>query len=181
MFLLVALALSSPMLGQDKALYRVRKGEVSFVSDAPMERIAASSSKVMGVLDVRERTFAIRVPMLGFIGFNSPLQREHFNENYMESRKNTHAQFDGRIIEAVDLSRPGTHQVRAKGRFMVHGVANERIIPCEIIVTERGIRIRSVFDVRLADHAIRIPRVVQQKIAAAVKVSVDLLLEHDQP
>lgn len=155
----------------------VQKSEVSFLSLAPLERIAAGSDQAAGVLDIEKRTFAIRVLMRSFNGFNSPLQQEHFNENYVESVKNPFASFEGRIIEACDLHVPGTYTVRAKGSFTVHGIPRERIIACIISVTKDGVRVNSDLDVSLAEYGIRIPRVVQQKIAAVVHVKVDLLFK----
>jgi hypothetical protein len=38
-----------------------------------------------------------------------------------------------------------------------------------------GIRVTSLFHVLLEDHAIRVPRVVQQKVATQVEVRIDLL------
>jgi hypothetical protein len=163
--------------GQALNLYTVRKSSVSFTSDAPLERIVATNNSVTGVLDLTERNFAVRIPMRAFEGFNSPLQREHFEENYVESRKFTHALFEGRIIEACDLGKAATYRVRAKGRFVLHGVSHDRIITCTIVVGKEGIRVTSVFDVNLIDHDIRVPRVVQQKLNALVQVKVDLLFE----
>ncbi len=37
-----------------------------------------------------------------FKGFNSALQKEHFNENYMESENFPYASFEGKIIEDID-------------------------------------------------------------------------------
>ena len=44
-------------------------------------------------------------------------------------------------------------------------------------MTEDGIRVTSAFDVALADHGIRIPRVVHQKVAAVAQVKVDALFK----
>lgn len=115
--------------------------------------------------------------MRSFIGFNSPLQLEHFQENYVESEAWPNSLFEGRIIEAVDLTVTGTYDVRAKGRFMLHGVVRERLIPCQVVVAREGVRVTSRFDVLLADHAIRIPRVVHQKLAPMGQVKIDLLSE----
>lgn len=171
----VSLSAASWAGAQERELMAVRKGEVSFVSDAPLERIAATNSAVTGMLDLKQRTFVVRIPMRVFSGFNSPLQQEHFHENYVESQEFPNALFEGRVIEACDLSKATTYEVRAKGRFTVHGVAQERIITCTLVVAADGIRVTSAFDVPLADHGIRIPRVVQQKLAAVARVKVDLL------
>ncbi len=168
----LALCLIGPVNGQD--VRNVLRSEVAFISEAPMERISATSTACSGVIDVQQRTFAIVLPVRTFEGFNSPLQREHFNENYLESGKFPSIIFEGRIIESIDLSRPGTYKVRAKGEFTVHGVTHERIIEALCVVTPDGIRVNSLFTVLLSDHAIRVPRVVQQKVASNVQVHVDL-------
>lgn len=166
---------------QERVLYRVDRSLVSLTSDAPLEMIKATNTTSTGVLDRTARSFAVKIPVNAFEGFNGPLQREHFNENYMDSRKWPHATFQGRIIEAVDLAVPGRYPVRAKGTLTIKGQASERIVPCDVIVTGDGIRVTSTFDVALDDHGIRIPRVVQQKIASVVQVGVDLLFKPGEP
>ena len=160
---------------QSNVLLRIERSKVTFVSDAPMERIEASSVQAAGVLDAGERSFVVQLPVRSFEGFNSPLQREHFNENYMESDDHPNARFRGRIIEAVDLLSPGTYRVRAKGAFSVHGVERERIIPCDLVVSDDGARVTGTFEVMLSDHDIQVPGIVRQKIAPSIQVTLDLL------
>src|SRR5438128_363339 len=95
-------------------IYEVTDGIVRFHSDAPQELIRAESGKLRGALDPEKKAFAFRIYMSSFQGFNSPLQREHFNENYMETPKYPEAQFQGKIIEDVDISKDGEYEVRAK-------------------------------------------------------------------
>lgn len=175
MLLLCCMMLSASLAGQDDGRWKVHRSKVGFVSDAPLERIAAELTTAQGVIDIGGRAFAVRIPVADMEGFNSPLQREHFNENYLRTDRFPFATFEGRIIESVDLRVPGTHRVRTKGRFNLHGVERERIIECDLVVVSDGIRVTSLFPVRLEDHEIRIPRVVQQKIAPEVQVTVDLL------
>lgn len=171
------LLISGGLEAQDPVRWRVARSLVEFTSEAPLERITATNTKAVGLLDLQSRSFAVQIPMAGFQGFNAPLQREHFNENYMASRDFPHATFAGRIIESVDLAVPGTHSVRAKGKLEIRGVSQERIIPCMAVVTTEGVRITTTFDVALDQHEIRVPRVVQQKIASVVSVSVDVLFK----
>ncbi|MBL8002459.1 MAG: YceI family protein [Flavobacteriales bacterium] len=172
--LLLVLSLLRTFLSVGQDLRSIERSEVTFVSEASMERISAASIQCSGVIDLVQRTFALQVPVRSFQGFNSPLQREHFNENYLESGKYPNITFKGRVIESLDLSKPGTYRVRAKGELSVHGVMRERIIECTCVVTEDGIRVTSVFSVTLSDHAIRVPRVVQTKVASVVNVKVDI-------
>lgn len=170
--------LLDPMQAQ---VMRLDRSLVGFTSDAQLERIDASTTHATGALDATARTFAVRIPIATFEGFNSPLQREHFNENYMDSETIPDAQFKGRVIEAVDLAQAGTVKVRAKGVLSIHGVDQERIIACELIVSEDGVRVTSEFNVVLSDHDIRVPGIVRQKIAPAVKVKIDLLFRSATP
>lgn len=142
-------------------------------SEAPLEVIKAWSNKLKGMLDIENRTFAWTVDVATFVGFNSPLQREHFNENYLETSKFPRATFQGKIIEDIDLSRDGTQTVRAKGILTVHGVQQERILKGQLERKGDKIRIKAQFTVPLADHGIEIPRVVYQKIAEEITVTVD--------
>lgn len=157
-----------------RALLVMDRSKVTFVSEAPLERITAVNTSCNGLLDRDERTFAVKIPIVAFQGFNAPLQREHFNENYMVSARFPFATFQGRLIETFDLGEPGTHAVRAKGTLTIRGQARERILPCTVTVDSTGARIVSTFDVVLEDHGIQIPRVVQRKIAATVRVDVDV-------
>jgi hypothetical protein len=181
LFLFTAFAVSLCINAQERELLRIQRSQVTFTSDAPLEHITATNTRATGILDRAARTFAIQIPMVEFQGFNSPLQREHFNENYMSSRKWPNATFIGRIIEEVDMAVPGEHAVRAKGEFSVKGVARERIIPCKLVVAEDGIRVISNFDVLLDEHDIRVPKVVRQKISSVVAVEVDVLFRNAAP
>ena len=156
-----------------KTIYSCKNGEAKFMSDAPMEIIKATSNKLTGSVDVSKRAFAFSVRIRSFEGFNVALQKEHFNENYMESEKFPSADFKGKIIEDVDLSKDGTYTVRAKGNFIIHGVDQERIIKATVKVQNSVIHIKSKFNVLLKDHNIKIPKVVNEKVASEVVVEVD--------
>ncbi len=155
-----------------QTVYTVTKGSIAFQSDAPLELIKAASTELRGKLDAAKKNFAFTVKVSSFKGFNSPLQREHFNENYLESGKFPDAFFSGKIIEDVNFSVDGTTTVRAKGILTVHGVPRERIIKSEMTIRKGHISIRSVFTILLADHNIPIPKVVHEKLASEIKVEV---------
>lgn len=163
--------------GQDGKLYRVKTGKIVFQSEAPFETIKASSSQIKGILDIQKKLFAFKVKMETFDGFNSALQKEHFNENYIESDKFPEATFNGKIIEDVDLSKDGIYTIRAKGNFAIHGIAQERIIKSDVTVKDGKIDLKSAFTVLLADHNIPIPKVVKDKLSGDINVQVNCRLE----
>lgn len=159
------------------AIYEVTEGQVRFRSNAPQELIHARSNELHGVLDTEHRTFAFRVPITSFRGFNSALQREHFNENYMESEVYPQGTFTGKIIEDLPLATDGSYDVRAKGKLNIHGLDQERIVNVHIVTKGGVITVTAEFTVALADHNIKIPRVVNDKLAREINVSVNATLQ----
>lgn len=151
-----------------------KTGKASFTSDAPMELINAASNELVGILNTTDRTFAFSIVITSFKGFNSELQREHFNENYMESDKYPKASFTGTIVENVDFSKDGTYQVNAKGKLNIHGVTVERTIPATIITKAGKPSISSKFTVKLVDHKIEIPTIVMKKVAEEVYITINI-------
>ena len=163
--------------GSDSNLFYITSSSVKFRSEAAQEIISAESDKMQGIVDVSRRTFAFSVLCGTFHGFNSSLQREHFNENYMETEKYPTSLFKGKIIEEVDFTKPGIYDVRAKGTIMVHGITQERIIRSKITVKQGWLEVESSFLVLLSDHGIRVPKVVHEKIAEEIKVEIKARLE----
>lgn len=157
-------------------IYRTEKGHVTFVSEAPLELISARSYELKGAVDPDKLTFAFQLNVKTLKGFNSPLQQEHFYENYIESEKFPVATFSGKIIEKVDFNIPGVLSVRAKGILKIHGVEQERIINCNLNIQPGIFAVTSEFIVPLADHNIIIPRLVYQKIAEEIKVTINAQL-----
>lgn len=160
-------------------VYGTNNGAIIFRSDAPLELITAHSNDMRGKLDADKKIFAFSIKINSFSGFNSLLQREHFNENYMESTEFPNATFSGKIIEDIDFSADGTYTVRAKGNLSLHGVVQERIIKCDLLINKGVISIKSNFTILLEDHNISIPKIVHEKLASDIKVEVkaDLQLQ----
>lgn len=177
--LMLVLAIACYAAGQP--VYRVQKSTITFNSDAPNELIKATSKKLKGLVNSGKKQFAFKVDVVSFEGFNSPLQREHFNENYMESFRYPDMSFSGKIIEDVDLSKDGKYTIRAKGELNIHGVGRDRIIYADVVSKNGIIEVVSDFRVALADHDIKIPRVVNDKLATEVYINVNMILLEQKP
>ncbi len=154
-------------------VFKTSKGMVNFKSDAALELIQANSDKLIGVIDVEKKTFIFSVKMNSFEGFNVGLQKEHFNENYLESDKFKTATFNGKIIEDINFFKDGEIEVRAKGILNIHGIEQERIIKCFIKIKGSIISVESEFKVLLDDHQIRVPKVVYEKVASEILVRIN--------
>lgn len=155
------------------SIFNISKGTIIFSSDAPLELIKAESDELKGLIETEKKQFAFSVKVRSFKGFNSGFQKDHFNENYLESDKYPEATFSGKIIEDVDFTKNNTLTVRAKGILTVHGVPKERIIKSDMTIKNGAIFIKANFTVLLADHNIPIPKVVHEKLASDIKVEVN--------
>jgi len=160
-----------------KEYYKIQESNVRFTSSQTQETIRAYSKALKGVIDENSGHFRFSIAMNTFEGFNSPLQKEHFNENYIESNRFPEAQFIGRVIEQIDWAKPGNYPIRAKGDFMLHGLTKNLIIPSQIqVISEQEIRIKSQFKISLSEFGIKIPRMVHKKLAEMIDVSLDCRL-----
>ena len=157
-------------------IFEVKKGTIQIHSNAELELIKATTDELKGLFDTQKKP-SPKISMNSFRGFNSPLQQEHFNENYVETGNYPDASFSGKIIEDDDLTKDGDYIVRAKGLLTVHGVSQERIIKSNLNLKQGKMKLNTSFTVLLADHNIKIPRIVSEKLSAEIKVDVQAYLE----
>ena len=160
---------------QAQTLYSTSKGTVSFYSDAPLETIEGTNSKVAGIINADTRELAMQMRIIDF-EFSNKLMQEHFNENYLESEKFPNGTFKGKIKESVDLKTAGTYPVTATGTLMIHGVSKEVAVPGTIVSTGTELKLDFKFPVKLEDYQVEIPTLVFQKIAEVVEVTGKMTL-----
>ena len=152
--------------------YMTREGHVRFFSTTPIEDIEAENHQTTALLQA-DGAFAFRVPVLGF-RFEKALMEEHFNENYLESHTYPNGSFEGSIDGFTDALKDGEfHDVLAKGVLTIHGVEQPREIPSTVQWNGNGWDIESAFNIAPADHDINIPKVVRNKIAPTIEVTVE--------
>ena len=171
----VFLLLITILVGQTalpQQVFATRTGVAAFISNAPLEIIKAESKEVLGAIDLSSKTFVFTIENKSFKGFNSALQQEHFYENYLEAQQFPSSTFKGKIIEDIDLSSSNEQVVRAKGILDIHGVGQERIIKGTVRIEDNKLQLLADFTILPEDHQIKIPRVVYQKIAEVIDVSI---------
>lgn len=175
--LLITLTLFSAAVVQAQIYVGIDgKTEVSLYSHTAMEDISAKSTTAKPVLKAETGGFAVQVGIKGF-EFKSGLMQTHFNENYMESDKYSHAKFVGTINEKVDYTKDGVNKITMTGKFEVHGVTQDRTIPATLTVKGDEITVDAVFNVAMKDHNIKIPEAVGNKFTEAMQVTVKSVLK----
>ncbi|MGM9474775.1 YceI family protein [Pedobacter sp. GSP4] len=143
----------------------------SFFSSTPLEDIDAQSKTGASAINVKTNEIIFKINNSSF-QFKKKLMQEHFNENYMESDKYPTSDFKGKIVEQVDLTKPGTYTVTVKGNLQIHGVSKEYQTKASLIVANDEIKASSAFNVKLADHGIKIPTIVFKQIAETIQVKM---------
>lgn len=154
-------------------LYKSSSGTVSFFSKAPLEDIDATSKNMASVINTSDNEIVFRVAVNTF-RFDKAKMETDFNENFMESDKYPLATFEGNIQEKIDWKKEGTYKITAKGTLTVHGVARERVDSGMLIIKNGTVSLTSNLKVSVADHGIKIPRLLYQNIAETVDVKLDV-------
>ena len=158
-------------------LYTSSQGMVRFESKATLEKIIGTSNELKGIINPLNNTFQFSVAMNSFHGFNSQLQKEHYQENYVESDKYPNAYFKGKIIEDIDYTSVGTYFVRAKGNFELHGFSFNKIMEAKVIVKDNNaLEVQCDFSLNLREYSIKVPRLVHKKLAENLKINVTLTM-----
>jgi polyisoprenoid-binding protein YceI len=148
------------------------KLEIGFFSSTPVEDIEALSKTGVSIIDTSNNQIAFSVKNTSFV-FPNSLMQEHFNEKYMESNKFPQSSFSGVFLGAVDWNKEGVQKVNVQGTLNIHGVAMPRSISVTLNIKNGKVSGTTEFKVRTSDHKIEIPKIVWEKIAEEIKVTVN--------
>ncbi len=158
--------------------YMTKAGQVSFYSDAPLEKIEALNKQVNCAMDTESGLFVVKILMRSFV-FEKALMQEHFNEEYVESDKYPNATFKGKIVNLKDIkfSSPGAYPATIEGDLTIHGKTRPVKVKGVFTVTNDGIIARARFYLKIGDYGISIPGAVTGKIAEKVEITPDIYLK----
>lgn len=155
-------------------IFIANNSSVSFISKASLGKIKGTSTELKGSLDIHKRTFEFTLPICSFQGFLNSTQKRHYCDKFVEGPKFPETGFKGKIIEDVDLSKPGSYTVRGKGMFLLHGIEKEMIIAAQITIKEGGAILESKFDLPLEEHGINVSKMNSLSMAKIIAVDVKI-------
>lgn len=173
MKLILAMLMLAPALTSTGQKHFTKSGKISFVSDAPLEKIEAINHQASSVIDLETGRIQWAVLIKAF-EFEKALMEEHFNENYMESSKFPKATFKGKIADygKIDLKHDNEIVTMVSGTLEIHGVAREVDIPVSLMVNKSTLTGHTKFEVLLSDYDIEIPAVVADNLSNTVEIEV---------
>ncbi|MFN4298519.1 MAG: YceI family protein [Thermaurantimonas sp.] len=176
---LLAFALVSGVTPSVAQKYMTRNGYVHFKSNALVDDDVEAVNRSMAcALDAQTGEIAFNVLIKNFT-FRKALMQEHFNENYMESDKYPKATYKGKIVDhqKIDFSKNGKYKVKLAGTLTIRDIPKNREDEAELEVRDGTIIITSAFGVACADHDIKIPKLVEDKIAKVIDVDFKVELK----
>ncbi len=172
----LAIALLS-LVSVSKAQHYLGKNTViSFFSAAKLENIEAKNAVATSILNTATGDIVVQITNTAF-KFKSSLMEEHFNENYMESKKFPVSDFKGKINEKPDYTKDGTQEVTATGKITMHGVSKDVTLKVTLEISGKKINAKSKFKIKVADYGIKVPSLYVENIAEEVEVTLTSALE----
>ena len=149
------------LIPQSNQRYVIESSKIEFYSYAPLEDISAINTSSIGVIDIDNGEFLIKIPMSSF-EFTNKLMQKHFNDSYLETDKYPESIFRGKKEENIET-----------GTLSMHGITNNISIPLSISYKEDSIIIDTEFKIILNDYKIKIPRLLFQNIAEEIEIKVN--------
>lgn len=176
--LFLFICLSCSLLVHAQTIYVCRDAQISFFSSAPIEDIEAVTRKGVSAINIADGSIFFKVPIKSF-QFDKSLMQEHFNSDYMESDQYPYAEFKGKILDSVPVNTEGKYPITVDGELTIHGVTKHYTASGTFEIKNSGIQATSSFKVKLADHDIKIPRLLMRNIAEVVEVKVNAAYQAD--
>ena len=171
-FIVFAL-LSLPANGQK---YFTRSGITEFeASEKAFEPIEAVNESTTAIMDLSSGVIVSQVFMAGF-QFKNALMQEHFNENYMESNQYPKATFKGKLDNFSLDDLKSNEPIPLSGMLTIKGVEKKIQTTVRITQDQSGLSLTAMFAVNPEDFNIKIPVIVQEKIADMVHINLNYQL-----
>ena len=160
-----------------QAKYFTKSGTITFESSVPsFEEIKATNDKVSAVLK-DDGNFASLALIKGF-RFKIALMEEHFNENYIESKKYPKATFSGRIKDfSMDKLSAEFREFDLDGKLTMRAIGKDISTKCKLKYDGKIITLTTEFSTKPENFGIEIPNIVRKKIAETVTISAKFELK----
>ena len=144
--------------------YTSTKGYVSFYSKAPIADVDAQNEKVKVEMNTSDGELIFDITMTDF-KFKSEKMGKDARKKYLEIDKHPKAGFKGKIQGKIDYDKPGTYNVTATGKLKIHGVEKDITEKGTVTVVKEGqVKLKSEFNVTLADYSIETPKILGQEM-----------------
>ncbi|MEM7437136.1 MAG: YceI family protein, partial [Myxococcota bacterium] len=168
-FLVLGICLGlSTVAHADASNFKVSSGKATFISDAPLDTMEGTTSKITGTVqfdpaDLSTTKGTFKVPVVSMRTGND-LRDEHLQgDGWLDAAKNPHLVFE--IVEvtgAGSLKPKKKTKVKVKGKFTAHGItkvvnANGTVKWTPADNGKDDLNIQAKFTAILEDHDVSVP------------------------
>jgi polyisoprenoid-binding protein YceI len=176
--ILAALFVLLSFLLNAQGKFYTKTGKISFYSSTSVENIEAINKSVVVVLDPKSGDLQFGALMKGF-EFKKAVMQEDFNRDYVESSKFPKAEFKGQITNnsEINYTTDGNYNAKVKGKLTIHGETKDIETTGTITVKDGKIQAKSVFNIKIGDYKITVPRIYESNISSTIRITVDCLLD----
>ncbi|WP_343695319.1 YceI family protein [Flavobacterium sp.] len=177
--LLILFFTAFSILAQDK--FKTNTAVVDFEASVPFfEEVKAVNKLGTIVLEPETSTLTCTVVIKDF-RFKMDLMQEHFNENYIESRRYPKAVFKGKI-QKFDLKDIDNieKEYDVKGKLYLHG--KSKVIEMKALLKKvpEGIQISCNYPISVSDFNIAIPSMVASKISKTANTNLLGIVKNEE-
>jgi len=179
--LIPALVLATAAIASaDTMEMQIRRARISFKSEAPLETINGRSSQASGSFRLDPSNLSatrgtITVPVSS-LRTGIELRDEHLvSDDWLDAASHPNAIFEiTGISGASSLEANEDTNVTVRGNFTIHGVSKP-VTARTRVQWDGGSRVRgrAQFTVKLDEHGVDIPSIVQAKVSNEITVRVD--------
>jgi polyisoprenoid-binding protein YceI len=165
--------LSFQLKGQE---YVTTKGQVVFLSKAPLNEFEGKSGSLHGLVNLESNLLDFYVD-LNTLKTGIGLRDSHMRENYLETDKFPFAEFTGKLVQQPNLIWGTKTSVKAVGKFKIHGIEREIEVFGFLMLAQNGkLELDASFTILLSDYNIPVPKLVFYELAEEQKVSINAIL-----
>jgi hypothetical protein len=151
-----------------------KTGKAYFMSHTDVIDIDGTNRQVISFIDTKTGEMNAAMLIKGF-EFTLATAAEHFNETYMESHLYPKATFKGKIdnFDQLDFKKNGIVSIFVTGDLTIHGVTKTINVPATLEIKEGLTLGKCSFKVSINDYAIKVPNVVEHRVAKVVDVQLE--------
>ncbi len=138
----------------DQKIYNTSKAQITLDGGAGLEDIKATNSQVDATITTDGKV-KFKLALLAF-KFSDALMQQHFNEEYVESKKFPTSTFTGTInnISEINFTKNGKYKAEIAGTLTLHGVSKPIKTTGTITVNNQKISAQSYFTINMKDYNI---------------------------
>ncbi|MES2241116.1 MAG: YceI family protein [Bacteroidota bacterium] len=165
------------IVAQEKKM--TANGNITFEASVPYyEAVEAKNNQVFTLLNTKNGDITFIILIKDF-HFERSLMEDHFNANYMESKRHPKATFKGSIEKfSIKNLTADPSEYLIKGKINIHGVnKNIKVLATLSKTVKNAVIIQSNFALNTDDFRIDIPYIVRSKISKNVNVTLNSELQ----